>query len=272
VIGSVVRRLLGLTALTEAAVAGGDDQLADESPDWDGGRYLGARWSPCHPGRVGRAIKPWLVVVHATDMIPSSFDDLLRARKATAGKGNAEHFLIGRTREQGVVQEIPVDRNANHAGGPDGHGWLKVPGRAALVHPNAVAIGIEVHCAGALRLIGGQWRYAPRDPATGLPKPIGGAIPADMVEVDPAREGRGWHRPTTYQLDELRGLLTAIAACPVRVPPPAGWSIVPHGKPPSWAPDVVIDGVPVVGHVTLDPNRKGDPHPPIARWLREVAA
>ena len=54
---------------------------------------------------------------------------------------------------------------------------------------------------------------------------------------------------------------------PAQAPPPALWGVTPNGAPPSWVPRVLIGGVPVVGHVTLDPARKSDPGIPLARAL-----
>lgn len=251
-------------------VAGGDDELEAESPDWDGGWYLGARRAPAHPGRVGRSIKPWLVVVHCTDMLEGTMGALLRNRAGERGKGNGEHFVLGRTPAQGLVQEVPVDRNANHAGGPDGkHGILVVNGKR--LHPNAHSIGIEVHNAGGLRLVAGEWRTGSRDD-DGVWRPHGKPVPGNEVERDPARDGRGWHIPTLWQLEQLEQLLLAFGDCPVMVSAPASWSIDPNGTPQKFAPNLVIAGRPLVGHVTLDPNRKNDPHPPLSRWLRELAA
>lgn len=269
-VNSVADLLGGAGRLPELEdVAGGDDEIEAESPDWDGGWYLGARRAPAHPGRVGRAIKPWLVVVHTTDMLPGTFNALLRKRAGERGKGNGEHFALGIDPGQGLVQEVPVDRNGNHAGGPDGkHGVIVAAGRR--LHPNTLSIGIEVHNAGALRLVAGEWRTGSRDD-DGVWRPSGAPVPGNQVESDPARDGRGWHLPSLWQLEQLEQLLLAFGDCPVMVPPPASWMIDPNGTPQGYAPHVVIRGVPVVGHVTLDPNRKGDPHPPLSRWLRELA-
>lgn len=263
-----------------ADTAGGDDDdLADESPTWDVGRYLGAQWSPIHPGRVGRAIKPWCVVVHTTDMRPSTFGALLRRWQRIADRGAGAHFLLGRDSSQGLHQLARVDRNANHAGGPT-HGWFDVAGKR--VHPNAVSVGIEVHCAGSVIERGGRWYAWQRKDVDGDGDrdlvPLGDPLPDHEVEPDLQRPGRGWHRPTPYQLDQLERLLYALGHCPVMVAPPAAaqWGVSPNGAAhlPRWAPapHTLVGTVPVLGHVSLDPADKTDPGPVLSRWLADLAA
>ena len=261
-------RLAAAPPAAEFDTAGGD--VDADAPLWDGGRYRAATWSPIHPGRVGGAIKPWAVVVHTTDMHPSTFGALRRAWTAKAGRGAGAHFLLGRTPAEGLHQLADVGRNGNHAGGPE-HGWFDVRGHR--VHPNAATAGIEVHCAGLLILDpAGRWRTWTRE--AGRLVPFGAPIPAAEVQPDPAHRGRGWHLPSAYQLAELEGLLRAFASCPAfgAAPPAGSWGITPNGRPPAWAPRVVIGGVPVVGHVTLDPDRKTDPGPAIAAALAQWAA
>ncbi len=256
----------------EDSTGGGDD---DPHPTWDGGWWRGARRRPAHNGRVGGVIRPWLVVVHTTDVHPSdrTWAGMMDRVAGQAGEGNGAHFWIGRDAGQGTTQSVPVDRNANHAGGPGGrHGWLEVGGQR--LHPNRVAIGIEVSSAGLVVQRGGRW-YARSSDADGI---TGAPLPDVDVEPDPRRPGYGWHKPTDYQLGELAAIFGAFADCPLRVAAPAGWSIVAHtgddrqgptyGPPPADAPRVLIGGVPVVGHVTLDPRRKGDPWAPLGRWLQ----
>lgn len=244
--------------------AGGDDQ-DDETPEWDGGRYRGARWAPIHPGRVGGAIRPWGVVVHTTDMHPSTFGALVRAWQRDAGRGAGAHFLIGRSSAEGVVQMVDCGRNGNHAGGNPAHGWFTVGG--ARVHPNRVTVGIEVHAAGAVRFTGGEWRCYSDGKPTGAP-----LLDAD-VAPDDKRPGRGWHVPNAYQRDALAQLLDALAVCPAMSAAPPPFGIVTNGQAQPWAPRVMWrDRLPVVGHVTLDPARKSDPGPVLSDWLRARAA
>lgn len=270
-----LRSLAGLpTSLPpESPDGGGDD--SDEHPTWDGGWWLGARRRAAHRGRVGGAIRPWLVVVHTTDVGPSdrTWSGMMDRLERQPGEGNGAHFWIGRDAGQGLVQSVPVDRNANHAGGPDGrHGWLVVDGKRR--HPNREAIGIEVSGAGLVLSRGGKWYARSGGSITGAP------IPAADVEVDPRHPDRGWHRPSDYQLAELALLLAAIGDSPVLVAAPSRWEVLAHvrddrvskepvyGPPVADAPRVLIGGVPVVGHWTLDPGRKGDPWPPLSRWLQ----
>jgi hypothetical protein len=256
----------GRQRLGDDHVAGGDSHDEAADPSWDGGRYLGARWAPAHPGRVGRAIRPWAVVVHTTDMRPETFGALVRAWGARPGAGNAAHFVLGRTPDEGLVQVVDVGRNANHAGGQPRHGWFTGAG-GELVHPNLVSVGIEVHNAGLLVRDRGQWRTWRRD--SGRLVPIGAPIPDADVEPDARHRDRGWHRPTAYQLGELERLLAAIAACSLVRPWPVGWGVRPSGEPPPWAPRV-LHYMPIVGHVTLDPARKTDPGPMLSSWLNAL--
>lgn len=255
------RLLERFQSLGEFNTAGGDEPDTRE-PRWNGGRYLGAQWKPIHPGRMGGLIKPWAVVVHTTDMLPHTFDPLVRAWQRDAGRGAGAHFLLGRTPEQGLVQMVDVDRNGNHAGGSPAHGWFVVDG--VRVHPNRVTVGIEVHAAGHVRRHLGKWRSFSGG------KPHGPELPDSEVTPSKTHKDRGWHGPTQYQLDEIKGLLTALAACPVMVKAPR-FTIKPNGSPPAWAPDVRWGAMPVVGHVSLDPNRKTDPGPILSEWLRTKA-
>jgi hypothetical protein len=261
-----------LTSLPAEDDGAGGDHDDDPSPVWDGGWCRGAVRAPIHPGRVGGAIRPWAAVVHTTDMHPDTWGALLRRLARDPGRGAGAHFGLGREPGQ-LVQTTDLGRNANHAGGRPAHGWIDVAGRR--VHPNMVTIGIEVHTAGQVVRDAGRWRtWSRKDGALVF---HGAPIPDAEVEPDPRRPARGWHRPTAYQLRELETLLRALAGCPAVVPPPAPsqWGVTPSGREhlPSWAPrpGLLIGGVPVVGHVSLDPARKTDPGPVLSRWLAELA-
>lgn len=231
------------------------------------GLIPGLRHSPIHVGRLGVAIKPQFIVDHTTDMLPEDFDGLLKQWRESKGGGNGAHFLIGRDEKQGCHQLASIYRNANHVGGMedvDGswverHGWFKLAGSSQLSHPNLLCVGIEVHCAGELRHVNGQWRYGEGSPW----KPTGKPIPDSDVEPD-RRVGLGWHKPTQYQLDRLREIHRALQAVLVEAKP--GWKLVPNGVqqfPWGLAPA----GSRIVGHVSLDPNRKTDPGPTIMNAL-----
>jgi hypothetical protein len=119
---------------------------------WDNGWWRSARRTPAHEGRLGKTIVPRAAVVHTTDMQPGTFKTIVRSwttRGGVQGAYHCAHFLIGRTPEDGVVQFAQITRNANHAGGP-GPGYFLVKdsrGLAQKVHPNTVAVGIELDCA-----------------------------------------------------------------------------------------------------------------------------
>lgn len=237
------------------------------------------RQAALHPGRVGGAIDPWSVVVHTTDMHPDSFEALVRKSQRDAGGGSGWHFLIGRTSSEGVVQSCSIYQNANHAGGGVDpktgtarlHGWIKFVAGDRPHHPNRVAVGIEVHCAGQLAKVAGQYRTVDR--ATG--KPFGAPIPA--IDVDVGIGGRCWHRPTPWQVSTLHRLLDDLA---VVMSNRAGISseilrAEPNGEVPRWVHDVRSSTrfsgehrqPPVFGHVDLDPARKTDPGPELVRQL-----
>ena len=234
--------------------------LPPPAPTWSEGWYLGAQRRPAHPGRVGGPIKPWTVVVHTTDMMPNTFAPLVKAWTTNANRGACAHFILGRTREDGLVQLVPINRNGNHAGGPrspDGkplHGWFVKDGKT--IHPNLVAIGIEVHNAGRLTFVGKNW-VDENDHK----------IDVADVELDDRKPGRGWHKPTAWQLETLGRLLDELDL--QLGPTPAGITIQPHGEVPAYGR---TPSSRFVGHVSLDPDRKSDPGVPIMRWLRQRAA
>lgn len=89
-------------------------------------------------------------------MVPGTYAALVRAWQTKPGAGNAAHFLIGRHDIDGVTQFAPITRNANHAGGKT-HGWWSSGAR--LVHPNTIAVGIELDNAGRLARAAGRWLH-----------------------------------------------------------------------------------------------------------------
>jgi len=197
------------------------------------------------------------VVVHTTDMYPGTFDALVRAWVTRPGRGNAAHFLIGRTEADGVVQFAPITRNANHAGGPTHGNWRTPSG--ALVHPNTMSVGIELDCAGKLKLDSDGRAHYPAD---------GWLIPKGDVDWS----GRmPWHAVTGYQMENLRRLLLDLRA--VLKPLESGWTVSPSGsyRDNGVSPWADPYGPHVVGHVSLDPVNKTDPGPQVMRALREVS-
>jgi hypothetical protein len=223
------------------------------------GWYRFAKKLPAHAGRVGGPISPWSTVFHTTDMLPDEFSALISAWTSRASDGACAHFLIGRDESQGLIQFVPVTRNGNHAGGkppPNGHGWYVVGGKN--VHPNLVAVGIEVHCAGGVHLVNGEWRLVEDGKVHGM------VIPKADVIPDPERLGRGWHTLTEYQLGVMDRLLSDLEE--VLHPMPAGATTSSTGEAvPSWGK---VETPRVVGHVTLDPTNRSDPWPRGMAWLR----
>lgn len=223
------------------------------------GVFSGGWWSlatrrEAHAGRVGGAIAPFATVVHTTDMTPETWGGLIDRWQNQAGNGSCAHFAIGRSAAEGVVQLVPIDRNANHAGG-DGHGSF-VAGNDRW-HPNSVSVGIEIHCTGLVRLVGGQWRWVEDGAPQGLP------LPASDVIVDPANAQRGWHVVTDYQYEQLGALLDGLDAALEPLPP--GCVAESIQAPPAYGQ---FASGREVGHVTLSPHRRGDPWPPTCDWMR----
>lgn len=229
-----------------------------DPPPFADGWYREARRVPAHAGRIGGPIEPWSIVVHTTDMLPAEFEALGTAWTTRPGDGACAHFLIGRDADHGVVQFVPIDRNGNHAGGP-GHGLYVDSATGQSWHPNTVAVGIEVHCAGGVRQIGGAWRLVEGGIAHGPPLPDADVIP------DPDRPGRGWHVITPYQYAQLDALLRDLDAQLRPVPSPMIFARSTGEAVPSW-------GIPsssrIVGHVSLDPAHRSDPWPPGMAWLK----
>jgi hypothetical protein len=226
---------------------------------WVDGWYAKARKIATHPGRIGGAIRPWSIVQHSTDMLEGEWDALLASCVRTAGAGNAFTFGIGRTPDQGLVQLCSVFSNANHAGGPT-HGVYVVDGKS--LHPNLCAVGIEMHNAGGVRLIGGQWWLVEDGKAHGP------AIPADQVVPDPARPGRGWQKPTDYQLDTARALWLDLEE--VLGPVPKGATTRAFGEAVQKWGDT--ENARIVTHHMLDPQARSDPWPMISGAAKTFAA
>jgi hypothetical protein len=189
-------------------------------------------------------------------MLPAEFAPLITAWTTTKGRGACAHFGIGRTPAEGVIQFVPINRNGNHMGG-EGHGWF-VDARGRQYHPNLVAVGIEIHCAGGVRLVDGHWRLVEGGVAHGAP-----LDPAEVTS-DPSHPGRGWHRVTDYQYERLTALLADLE--PMLAPMPAGLHATSHEAPPAWA------SLPTEsrawGHVCVDAEHRSDPWPPTMQWLR----
>ena len=225
------------------------------SSAWSNGWWHGAVQRLAHPGRVGGAIRPFAVVVHTTDMLPEEWNALAQSWQTRPGDGACAHFGIGRDAAAGVIQFVPITRNGNHAGGP-GHGVFRTA--QGDLHPNLVAVGIEVHCAGGVQHIDGAWRLVEDGKAHGA------ALPDSEVTPDPLRPGRGWHRVTDYQRQQLAALLADLDT--VLAPVPAGCSKVAFGEtPPSYA---VLPGARIATHCELDPVHRADPWNELSGWLR----
>lgn len=223
------------------------------------GSFTDGWWSlasrrPAFPGRIGEVIAPFAVVVHTTDMTPETWDTLVHNWTTELGPGDCAHFIIGRDATNGIIQLAPITNNANHAGGP-GHGSF-VAGQQSW-HPNTVAVGIEVHCAGAVQQISGQWRLV----ESGVPQ--GAAIPDSDVIPDPIRPGRGWHQVTDYQYQQLAALLDGLES--VLAALPQGCVARSIEQPPAYG---VFPSGRRVGHVSLHAAARGDPWPPTCDWMR----
>ncbi len=242
-----------------------------ETPTFKVGTFLEGWYSeaikhPIHTGRWGGQIVSRCTVVHTTDMRPGLMSALLKSWTSSAGvpprSGVGAHFLLGRQPAEdneenpsgGLVQMTPITRNGNHAGG----GGSFVKADRTVVHPNRVAIGIEIDCAGYLgrRTPVGTWVH----------KDSGTTIAESDVYVD--ERGKGWHKVTDYQFAVLDALLRALDAHQTPVWP--GLYVAPKGgyqaNGVTWG---AITGARVVGHVTLNPTDKSDPGPQTMEWLRK---
>jgi hypothetical protein len=226
-------------------------------PAFVDGWWSGAKRMDAHRGRWGGPIQPYATGLHTTDMLPEEWPALLKSWTERPGDGACANFLIGRDAAQGAIQLIPITRNSNHMGGP-GHGVF-VLANGAQVHPNLVANGIELHCAGGVRKVGGQWRLVERGVAHGAPLPD-----ADVLPDPGGNPTRGLHKLTDYQLEVCGRLLADLNAA--QIPMPAGVTTKAFGEAvPAWAHRT---GRRVVTHVELDPVHRADPWPHGCAWLR----
>lgn len=215
-----------------------------------------------HPGRVGGPIKPFAKVIHSTDEPPEVWDAIIKRTQTEPGNHNGAHIYVGRDAAQGVVQTVSIYRNAEHAGGPH-NGWF-VDAKGNRYHPNSVAVGIELHCAGDVMRFADGWH------ALDGHAPTGAVIPDADVIPDPQRPGRGWHVVTPWQYEQLGLLLDALDAPGVLELAPAGLhAISPSQTPAAWA---VMPPGNVATHAGLDFEDRADPHPPTCQWLRERLA
>lgn len=227
------------------------------------GLYDGARYVAAHASRVGGQITPRAVVVHDTDMVPNGFAGLVRAW-SMGGPGPCAHFIIGRDATQGLVQMVPIIRNGEHAGGAVHGNWVTPDG--SKIHPNSIAVGIEVHTAGRL-----DWKSADR--AVLLDKHIPVAefsVAAGEVFVDDL--GRPWHMALSYQLDTLAQLLTDLHGQlgPLQAHPVPDAALVKDRSKwdMSWAAPVCTT---LVGHASIDPINKTDPGPQLMTFINDLA-
>lgn len=210
---------------------------------------------PAYYRRVGGRIDPKAVVVHTTDTLTGTKPAIERSWHDTPGNGACAHFIIGR---DSFTQMVPIYLNGNHAGG-NPHGSWKSTKTGSLVHPNTMAVGIEIECGGHLgRPKAG--RYVHPDTKT--------VMAPEEVYVD--QYGVGWHRVTPYQFERLEEILQALEALPgmqgefpYTVAPDGGYAA---NNCAYYAPGV---GHRIVGHVTLDPVNKTDPGVQVMEYLRK---
>lgn len=255
----------------EQLVHTGASNWAGHTAAFSSGWYDGVKVVQANAGRVGVPIVPEAVVVHTTDMLPDAFNALLKAWSTSAGSGAAAHFILGRTPEQGLVQMIPITRNGNHAGGPTKsgkvlHGWF-VTKTGALIHPNLLSVGIEVHNAGAL-----QWK--PGSDYRIAQYVDNKRVLAEFVDGDTFVDnfGRPWHAATKYQLETLEQLL--IDLHPVlkvsSVEPRADAAFIQDRS--RWDTSYAVPTAnTLVGHVSLDPINKTDPGPQLMTFINALA-
>lgn len=213
------------------------------------GKWSEATYKQMHSGRIGRGIVPQTLVVHTTDMRPGTFGSLVKSWTSGAGRGNGAHFLIGKTKEDGVVQFAPITRNANHAGGPN-PGGIRPGNSNTVVNPNVCSVGVELDNAGRLIKDSKGWYH--RD--------TGYRFAAEDVYVD--SKGRGWEKVTQYQIDMLKYLWEDLR--PLLKPWPAGTVVVPNATHTSQGTSYAAAISPaLIGHASTNPINKTDPGPQV---------
>jgi hypothetical protein len=229
-------------------------------PDFVDGWWTRAKKWPMHPGRIGGSIVPWSIVAHTTDMPPEDWGALIAALQRDRGAGNGATFYIGRTPEDGCLQTCPINRNANHAGGPQHGVYQDKTGKQ--YHPNLVSVGIETHNAGMLHLIGGLWRFVEDGKIHGAPFAV------EDVELDPSVPGRAYHKPTQYQLDTFDALVRALNWA---MPPMPDGVVVRslYERPAAWAAPASAR---LVGHTDLDARNRSDPWRLMMAHVRQLGA
>lgn len=254
-----------------------DRVTAANTGTFRGGVYEGARWVPAHRGRIGGSIVPQAVVVHTTDMVPKSFDALVNAWNTRGGAPNmysAAHFVLGPTAKQGLVQMVPITRNANHAGGETKNGftyhgwWVTKDGR--FIHPNTISVGIEVHNAGLL-----TWKPGSLQTAQFIEnKKVVAEFSRAEGEVYVDSLGRPWEAVTEYALVQLATLLSALRSSLKPLEPG-----VTHKGDAAYIKDrsrwdtsyAYAQAHGLVGHVSLDPINKTDPGPQLMAFINNFA-
>lgn len=250
----------------------GERYTAAHTDTFTSGWYDRAVFTPAHTGRVGGLIVPETVVVHTTDMPPNDFAGLVKAWSTSAGLGAAAHFILGRDPDQGLVQMIPITSNANHAGGPTKngtaiHGWWVTPD-GHFVHPNIVAVGIEVHAAGML-----YWKKGSTDVAEYVEdRKVRAEFSRSKGDVYVDSLNRPWHAITAYQLDSLGQLLRDL--CPSlkasTLVPKADAAFIKDRT--RWDTSYAVPAAnTLVGHVSLDPINKTDPGPQLMTFINDFA-
>lgn len=231
--------------------------VAERKGTFTDGKWSEATYAQMHAGRIGRGIVPQTLVVHTTDMRPGTFGALVKSWTGQAGRGNGAHFLIGKTKEDGVVQFAPITRNGNHAGGPN-CGGFRTPGGTVVINPNVVSVGVEIDNAGRLVKDAKGWYH--RDTKY--------RFAAEDVFVD--EKGRGWEKVTEYQEQMLRYLWQDLR--PLLKPWPAGTTVTPNATYSSQGVTYAAAVSPsLIGHASTNPINKTDPGPQVMEIINKWA-